>query len=694
VRRGVGPVPLLLLPAVLGAQAPARRGRVVDSTTAAIPGARVAALRGGAATVTDDGGEFTITAGPGDTLLIRAFGYRPDRVPVPRDGRALTVTLRPLPIVLPGVVVTASRRPQAAGETAVQVTSISAAEIAAAAAASVDRVVTQLPGVQSLPTEPTGVDLSIRGLDGPRVLVLVDGEPISGDLLENRDLSRLSTIAVDHVEVVKGPLSALYGSDALGGVVNVITAPPAGPLSLGVDGRIGDFGRREASVTAQSGGPVAYRVSGGWREENDVASISQPTDALDRVWDFRGSVRGSPAPSLDLRADLSLLRERQRWQLSADGFNGFNDNTGITGWGEAAWHAGAATWRGRLYAEHYDHLFREAQADDPLASDTTPAQREDLVRGSLAWDTRTGAHALGAGLDVTSRSIVAPGKVDGAIGDREVEGYGQDSWELGSLLVTPTARVTWDSRWGSALTPSLAGAWLALPTLRFRAGVGRGFRGPSFKELAWDFANPAAGYIIRGNPAVVPERSWQSSAGLTWAFARGFTADLEGYRNDVRDLIELVAVGTDSATSLLEYSPRNVSRARTQGVELETRWEHGGWSGTLGYSYLDARDLSTGAWLDRRAANSGRVGLGRDAGVVQADLTLVYTGSAPALQPSGAEGRQDAFLATNVQARLRLGGGLELAAGADDLFDQVPSGWTARLGRRLYLSLETLWHPR
>ena len=691
--RRAGPAALLLLPAVLGAQAPARRGRVVDSTGVAIPGARVAAVHGGAAAVSGDAGEFTVAAGPGDTLLVRAFGYRPDRVPVPAGAGDLTVTLRPLPIVIPGVVVTASRRPQAAGETAVHVTSISAGTIAAAAAASVDQVVTQLPGVQSLPTEPTGADLSIRGLDGPRVLVLVDGEPISGDLLENRDLSRLSTLAVDHIEVVKGPMSALYGSDALGGVVNVLTAPPEGPLSLGADLRLGDFGRREASLTAQSGGPVAYRVSGGWREANDVASATQPTDALDRVWDLRGSVRGSPSPALDLRADLSLLRERQRWQLSADGFNGFNDNTGVTGWGEAAWHTGASTWRGRLYAEHYDHLFREAQAPDPLVGDTTPAQREDLVRGSLAWDARAAAHTLGAGLDLTGRSIVAPGKVDGSIADREVEGYAQDSWELGDVLLTPTARITWDSRWGSALTPSIAGAWLLLPSLRFRAGVGRGFRGPSFKELAWDFQNPAAGYVIRGNPAAVPERSWQTSAGVTWAFARGFTADLEAYRNDVRDLIELVAVGTDSATGLLEYSPRNVSRARTQGAELETRWEHDGWSGSLGYSYLDARDLSTGAWLDRRAANSGRLGLGRDAGPVQADLTLVYTGSAPALQASGAEGRQAAFLSTNVQARVRITGGLELAAGADDLFDQVPSGWTAVLGRRVYLSLETRWHP-
>src|SRR5688572_10903688 len=99
------------------------------------------------------------------------------------------------------------------------ITTLDRSEIEVAAAASVDRVLGEVPGVQLLPTNPTGANLSIRGVDGPRVLVLVDGEPISGNLLENRDLSRLSSLAVDRIEVVKGPLSALYGSDALGGLV-------------------------------------------------------------------------------------------------------------------------------------------------------------------------------------------------------------------------------------------------------------------------------------------------------------------------------------------------------------------------------------------------------------------------------------------------------------------------------------------
>ena len=88
---------------------------------------------------------------------------------------------------------------------------------------------------------PTGSNLLIRGIGGARVLVLVDGRPVPGALIENRDLSRISLAGAERVEVVKGPLSSLYGSDALGGVVNVITAPPAGGFRL--DGRALSAGR-------------------------------------------------------------------------------------------------------------------------------------------------------------------------------------------------------------------------------------------------------------------------------------------------------------------------------------------------------------------------------------------------------------------------------------------------------------------
>jgi outer membrane receptor for ferrienterochelin and colicins len=226
--------------------------------------------------------------------------------------------------------------------------------------------------------------------------------------------------------------------------------------------------------------------------------------------------------------------------------------------------------------------------------------------------------------------------------------------------------------------------------------VARGFRGPSFKELLWDFPNPFAGYAIKGNPALRPERSWQMSLGGAWSPARGLVADAEVYRNELKDLIELTSLGNDSTTNLQIFSPRNVSRARTEGVELSLRWNGATWYGGAEYSHLNARDLDTGATLDRRAAESARLRMGGAIPRVdrlRADATLSYTGSAPYTAPDGTTARQAAFLSGNLQLQYQFPGRVGLSVGGDNLFNARPAGAIGVTGRRVYVGLSGAWRP-
>jgi outer membrane receptor for ferrienterochelin and colicins len=533
-------------------------------------------------------------------------------------------------------------------------------------------------------------------MGGARVLVLIDGEPVPGGLLENRDLTRLSTVAVDRIEVVKGPLSAIYGSDALGGVINLITRAPARALTLEARVRAGDLGRRELQLGAEAGGTLSYRVTGGWREQTAVPSVERRPGALSRVWDARSTLRWAASGKFALRTDLSLLRERQRWQLSSDGFNGFNDNRGITGWLEATWlgeHSGA---RARILAEDYTHRFRQARADRPLASDNTPAQSERVFKGSLGWNRRLAGHSFDVGMDASHREIDSPGKLAGTTADQQIDGYVQDGWRIGELLLQPAGRLSWNSRWGTTLTPSVATAWEPASGWRLRLSVGRGFRGPSFKELAWDYPNVAAGYAIRGNPDLVPEQSWQTAAGGSWS--RGSIAiDGEIYRNQIRNLIELVDAGPDLSTGLLLFTTRNVARARTEGFEWNLRWSGPAWQMAAGYGFLSARDLSTNSQLDRRARHQARLRIGRGFGPeynrVHTSVTLVYTGSAPVTQIDGTPARQEAFLAPAAQVKVEVSPTVAVSAGVDNLFDARPANWTGNLGRRLYFGVSTRVTP-
>ena len=163
------------------------------------------------------------------------------------------------------------------------------------------------------------------------MLVLIDGEPVAGAMTENRDIGRLSTMAAERIEVVKGPSSVEYGSEALGGVINLVTAAPATAFIAEATVRTGELGRRESALEiSDTYGRVGVRLNGGWRQSDRVTAISASSTTLDRVYDFRGDTRIRLSDRIQLRSDLTMSQQRQRWLVGA-GFNGFIDNRTVQG---------------------------------------------------------------------------------------------------------------------------------------------------------------------------------------------------------------------------------------------------------------------------------------------------------------------------------------------------------------------------
>ncbi len=630
-----------------------------------------------------------------DTVFVVALGYRAARValeaPLPE---LLAVTLAADASVLPEIVTTVGRRERRAGELTVATTTVDRREIEAQAATAVDQVVGELPGVQPGGRNPVGSTLLIRGLGESRVLLLVDGEPAGGALLENRDLSRTSTLAVDRIEVTKGPGSVEHGSDALGGVINVVTAPPEGPLRLLARGRAGSHGRREGDAALSRGGDVAFRIAGGWRQSDQIAGQGQDAAALERVWDLRSTARTRVTRALQLRADANYERSRQRWPVD-DQFNGFVDTWNASALIEGTLEHGLASLRGRVVGQHFKYRFRQSQGDTPVAGQGNSPQEEETLRGVLAWSRPFGRHLVDLGVEGTLRKVTAEGYLAGGrASDRVIEGYAQDGWELGRWYLNGGARLSHSSRWGTSFTPSVGVAGDLAANLRWRVSTARGFRAPSFKELAWDFPNLGVGYVVQGNPDLSPESSWSVSTGATWAPGEGWRLGVDLYRNALRDLIDFRTAGFTSG-GLLIYRPENVEHARTEGVELELRRAWGQWITAAGYEYLRARDLDHDLPLDGRAAHTARLRLTRLVGLLSngtIDLTGRLTGRAPIVASADggtptSTGTREAFLAVD----LRLGGdlfpGLGLEAGVDNLFDGRPRAWPGTVERRFYLGL-------
>ena len=709
IRFAAGMVMTMPVPAF--AQGSTVRGLVVSRADGApVASAEIRRLPAGARVRSDAEGRFAMPARVGDSLLVRVLGYRERRLVV-TDERLVgewRVTLEPLATVLPVFTTTIGQRVIRANESPRSVTVVDRKEIDAVAAMSANQLLRQLPGMQEIAAPPSKTSISIRGFDDSRVLVLVDGEPVAGSLIESRDIGRLSTVATERIEVTKGPSSVEFGSDALGGVINIVQAAPTKPLTLDGVLRQGGLGREEGTLGAsQTIGRVGYRLNGGWRQSDRVTGYNATGSTFNRIFDLKGDVRVPLGAQWTARLDVQGSQERQRFPLDTR-FNGFIDNRGGQGFAEAQGPALGGRLRVRAFQQRFSYQYRQSRGLLPIrGSADSVAQQERQGRYLLAYTKVAGRHAIDVGLQHSRRTLVAPTKVDGDSARENItEVFARDSWTIGDVLLTAGARHTASTLWGSTTNPSVGLAWQATPALRLRSNVARGFRAPGFKEIRYTFFNPAGGYEIVGNPDLRPESSVSGSTGATWAPSARWSLDMEAYRNDVKDLVDWSYRG-DNVAGFQTYANVNVARARTQGVEANVRTTVLGTDVSAGYDFLHARNLSTGLPLTRRATHTARLRLAREWSLLQGlqgDVSVRYTGNAPLIGiPSGAPitgpfstapgivGRQGALLSVDMQWRLRLTREATLSIGGNNLLGQRPALWTPAFDRQIFAGLAIHW---
>jgi outer membrane receptor for ferrienterochelin and colicins len=699
-------VAALLLPATAAAagaqgQAPRStvRGRVLERGSEAPVGAAEVSV-GGATVTADPEGRWSLaglTAGT-HTLRVRRIGYAPATLVLTLGTTDTTLTVRLVPRALPldEVVVTAARREQRLADVAVPTEIIGRAALEETGASDLAAALVEQTGIQFDGGHPSGAGVMLQGLSSERVLVLLDGQPLYGRISGTMDLARIPTAIVERVEVVKGPQAALYGSEAMGGVVNIVTRGPGG-AGLGGGARIvaGSAGRRDAGVTGEMrSGPLAAVVDVGRRDIDRAAGRSSETGALAERFDGNARITLRADSALDLEAAALVLDERQRWPTGQQ--YDFADNNQVSARLGADWHPEGRRLRSTLYLSRFEHLARRSAFTRPIAG-TGDRQTQRLLEGELLYGSGFLGHALDLGLEVRQERISSTdGRIEG--GSRtlwSVEPFAQLDWSTPRWSIVPGVRLSWNERWGSTLTPRLATRYRLSDALSIRAAAGRGFRAPDFKELYLQFVNDAAGYAVYGNDDLRPEHSTNITAGLEWTGARLY-GRAQLFWNDLHDFIETRAEPAGSG-GLLRFRYANVARGRTYGAELEGGWVLPSARFELGYAYLGTEDGATGRPLLGRPVHSARavttVSATRS---LRATVTGVWTGPTPMErdETGGITSERDAFLRMDARLAHRLPWGLELAVGADNLFDTRPDAWADAVGRQWYLGLTWLTSTR
>ncbi len=405
------------------------------------------------------------------------------------------------------VVVTASRAERSADDVSVPVSMIEREEIESQGAARLTDLLANQPGLTIGSDHGSG--LQIRGLDADYTLILVDGEPIIGRSAGTLDLDRLTTGNIERVEIVRGPTSSLYGSDALAGVVNLITASPGEGLGGEVRSRYGTHGTVDLSARLEgTNGPWRGSVfvdryrTGGYDLAPGTLSPTYP-GYVDYTAQARGQYDASDRTTVSLKGRLAAQAQDYTVGISSSDASGevpYTQTADRLDWNiapEIEQQLGAGwTLTGTLYGAgyHTDQTLRHNQNGTVRSASTLDqyhGEAETVLRGTLGR-----RHLLTVGAGATVETIDADRKTGQRIGGF---GFVQDEWSPTEALdVTGSVRLDGNSDYASRLTPKLSVRYAFFDRLSVRGSVGSGYKAPAFRQLYLDFTNPQAGYSVLG----------------------------------------------------------------------------------------------------------------------------------------------------------------------------------------------------
>ncbi len=512
----------------------------------------------------------------------------------------------------PEMVVTAARLAQPVNESLSDVRVITAEDLAGAGQMSLAEILRQYGGIETSTTGGAGqpVSLSIRGASTAQTLVLIDGLRLGSATAGTTALEHIPVNQIERIEIVAGPVSGLYGSDAIGGAIQIFTrqagAQPASQLSLG----LGSYGtRRIDAAHSERDGAIDWSMAAGAQSTTGFSA----TNASAGPFFYNQNI--DPHRNSNLSARLG-------WQW-ADGHHigvSVLDSFAVTYYSAGpgpeqrnrqrlSQYAFTSTdqllpgWSSQLkIGSSRDHYADEGQYSDYFETEQHQASWQNTVQ------VPTGQ--VVAGVDYLQDRVLSDTPFTVTARDNRAAYVGYtgaiDAHSFGANL-----RHDDNQQFGGANSGALAYGYRLSPQARVRASYGAGFRAPSFNDLY---------YPGSANPLLKPEHSRSTEAGADLDFA-GQHVSLTAFENRIHD--KILFVYTDPVNFLGQ--PLNVSAARTRGLEL-------GWHTELGGTRLEARgtlqdpvNLDSGNRLPRNATVFGTARASRT--IAGYDVALEAQGS-------------------------------------------------------------------
>jgi outer membrane receptor for ferrienterochelin and colicins len=490
--------------------------------------------------------------------------------------------------------------------------------------------------------------ISLRGMDSRHALFLVDGRRIgASDGVIGASDFQYDWIAVDdieRIEIVRGPLSVLYGSEAVGGVVNIVTRQPGdtwrfGALAEGIaadGGRGGNGWRGSVRVDGPLGARAEGSSGGGFFlragvTASSIEPLASPLDA--RLDEFEGRDKRDAWAGLAWRGRGQRIeldhrqgtedreggaRERGGQRRFHRTFNDIERAMTSLAW-DADWGAATETQL-RAYRSTIDV---ENRRTNGVAVNVPQRVGEQVLEGQARRPF--GAHALTAGFEARNESLDDPGLPGGRSTLRHRSLFVQDEWRVAApLTLTFGARHDEHGVYGREWSPRAYAVWRVAPRWTVKGGVSHGFKVPNLKQVV-PGARPEGPNTFLGNLDLKPETSDALEVGI--GYANGPAQwQLMAFDQRVEDLIEVRLVAPGPTPGIGTFTYENLAKAKLRGLEASWLQPLGqGFTAGVNYTWLDAKN-GNGQRLERRPRHSATLRLDWQQGAWRVGALIEHAG--------------------------------------------------------------------
>ena len=532
---------------------------------------------------------------------------------------------------IPEIVVTGTGTEHYLKDAPVQTEVISRKMLDSYAGATLEDILSGLCASFDFSAGDMGANMQLGGLGNGYILILVDGKKMHGDVGGQNNLGLIDPARIERIEIVKGAASALYGSDAIAGVVNIILNKHRENILIENTSRGGSYGEFRQSNTVQfkvgkftSSTNFQLKHSDGWQNTTyeDPNRYEYPiTNSINKTvnrytdWQVAQRFDYQVTKDLSLYADGSFYRKRIYRPCGVPDYKTYDflyRNSSVATGGKLKLknsnsimldvnydsHAYYYMYTRETWDKEYDDSGKEISfpyfpGDKGLQSDQSRLLLQLKGIFNLPYFNR-----LSVGTDTEINWLDAPRRLDekDQVSDYTTSFYAQDEWTpIERLNITAGGRLTVNQNFGVRITPKVS-ALYKLGAFNLRATYSEGFKTPTLKELHYRYIRQMSIISLNlGNTELDPQTSRYVSGGLEYNGTR-FSINVTGYCNWVDNMITLVTIPLSQAPGdlVVTYDParvrqyQNMDDARTYGVDVNAKWTPvQSLTLTGGYSYLD-----------------------------------------------------------------------------------------------------------